>query len=455
MTGRNSTAVPRKDTRTNTWYFVVDLGPGSGKDGKPRERRQAYRRGFPTKKAAQEALDGIRHSIATATYVAPSRQTLAEYLRSDWLPSARSNLEESTWASYRDKLTVQVIPRIGEVQLQAVNASTLNRLYADLLSEGRRPRAVNGKRPPEMVGRIIALSDQRVPPREVAKTVNCEFPKSPAVTRHAVVGMLRRAAGPVVDPPPGLSPRTVRYIHTILHRALKDAVAWDRLVRNPADLARPPRERDAKSRKHFNTWTSSEVEEFLRRSAGNRYQPAWSFLVLTGCRRGEALGLRWPDLDLDAGTVSIHQAITTINHKIKIGSRTKTAKGRVVELDTRTNAVLRTLWATQAQERLLMGPGYQDNEFVFCHPDGRPYHPERFSREFDRMVERLGSRRITVHDLRHTWATLALKAAVPLKVVSERLGHSSISVTADIYSHVLPGMQTDAAEKVASLIFGA
>lgn len=103
---------------------------------------------------------------------------------------------------------------------------------------------------------------------------------------------------------------------------------------------------------------------------------------------------------------------------------------------------------------LLMGAGYQDHGLVFCHPDGRPYHPERFSREFDRMVERLGIRRIRLHDLRHTWASVALQAGVPLKVVSERLGHATSAVTADIYSHVSPGMRTDAAERVASLIFG-
>jgi integrase len=102
-----------------------------------------------------------------------------------------------------------------------------------------------------------------------------------------------------------------------------------------------------------------------------------------------------------------------------------------------------------------MGGGYEDHELVFCHPDGRPYHPDRFSREFDRMVERLHMRRIRLHDLRHTWATFALQAGVPLKVVSERFGHTTTAVTADTYSHVTQGMQTDAAERVANLIFGS
>lgn len=385
---RSTTAAPRKEPRTGKWEFVVDLG--SGPDG---QRRQARRRGFKTRKEAQEALDALRVSVAKQTYVAPKKQTLAEYLTEDWLPAAKANLEESTWTSYRRYLTLHVIPRIGSVRLQQLDAGRLNCLYADLLDSGRR----DGK-------------------------------------------------------PGGLSPRTVRYIATILSRALKDAVAWDRLVRNPADAARPPRPRDAKA-PAMNTWSGAELEEFLRRSRANRYQPAWTFLALTGCRRGEALGLSWSDVDLDSGRVSIRQAITAIDHKIKVGSRTKTAKARLIELDSATVGVLRAQRAAQAAERLAIGAGYQDHGLVFCHPDGRPYHPERFSREFDRMVERLGMRRIRTHDLRHTWATLALRAGVPLKVVSERLGHATTAVTADTYSHVAPGMQTDAAERVAALIF--
>lgn len=387
---RNSSAAPRKDPTTGTWWFVVDIGPGP--DG---NRRQAKRRGFPTKRAAQDELDRLRHTVATASYVAPKRQTVGDYLCNDWLPAAISNLEESTWASYRRYLALHVIPRIGGMQLQALDAGALTRLYADLLADGR----LDGKEG-------------------------------------------------------GLSPRTVRYIATILHRALKDAVEWGRLVRNPADAARPPRARDAKP-PVMQTWTGAELEEFLRRGGGNRYQPAWLFLATTGCRRGEAVGLCWTDVDLDSGRVSIRQAITAIDHKVKMGSRTKTAKARVIELDARTVSALRTWKARHAQEKLLMGAGYQDHGLVFCHPDGRPYHPERFSREFDRMVERLGIRRIRLHDLRHTWASLALQAGVPLKVVSERLGHSTSAVTADIYSHVSPGMQTDAAERVADLIFSS
>jgi integrase len=114
---------------------------------------------------------------------------------------------------------------------------------------------------------------------------------------------------------------------------------------------------------------------------------------------------------------------------------------------------LRAWRARQAQERLLMGPGYDDQGLVFGYPDGRRYHPGRFSREFDRRVERYGLRRIRLHDLRHTWATLALEASIPVEIVAERLGHS-VAVCAATYRHVTPTMASGAAEKVAGLIFG-
>ena len=393
MTRRNASAVPRRDPKSNTWGFVVDVD-----DGPDGTRRQARRRGFPTKRTAQQELDRIRASVANQTYIAPRRQTFAEYIREDWLPVVKLNRKPSTYESYERNLRVHVLPRIGGLQLSDIRPDLLDRMYAELRNSGHRGHNRGSE----------------------------------------------------------LSIRSTRYVHTIIRKALEDAVRKGRLVRNPADAADPPTARRVKkaAKDSMCTWSTSELEDFLRRSEGNRYQPAWLFLATTGCRRGEAVGLRWCDVDIDRGTVSIRQTITAISHRIHVDLGTKTDDGRTLELDTRTVAALKGWKARQAHEKLLMGRGYRDGDLVFCHPDGRPYHPERFSREFDRMVERLGCRRITVHDLRHTWATLALKAGVQLKVVSERLGHATTAVTADIYSHVLPGMQSDAAETVAKLIFG-
>lgn len=388
MTG---SATPRRNPKTGMWWFVVDLPPGPAG-----VRRQAKRRGFRTKAEAQAALDDLRVAGRQGTYVAPARQRLREYLAEDWLPAIKVTVEASTWASYERYLRLHVFPRIGGLRLEAVDAATLNRLYAELLESGR----LDGK-------------------------------------------------------PGGLSTRSVRYIHTILGRALRDAVRWGRLVRNPAEVATPPRAAQTNAQApETRTWEAETLGQFIEAESPSRYRVAWLFLATTGCRRGEALGLRWIDVDLDAGRVSIRQTITAIDHRIHVKSDTKSHRGRSIDLDGETVGELRSWRTKQAQEKLLLGPAYDDRGLVFCHPDGRPYHPDRFSREFDRRVARHRVPRIRLHDLRHTWATLALQAGVDIKIVSERLGHASTAITWDIYQHVTPAMQSDAAERVARLIFG-
>jgi integrase len=389
---RNSDPGISRDLKTGKWYFVTDTAPA----GSP--RRQVRRRGFKTKAEARAARDEMRRDVRKGVFVEPSRQTLERFLVDDWLPAVRGSLEPSTWASYDRYLRLHVIPRIGAIPLQALDPGTLNKLYSALLADGGRR---DGK-------------------------------------------------------PGGLSPRTTRYLHTIVHRALKEAVAWGRLVRNPAGAALPPRAQDAQP-PEMRTWSAPQLAEFLRLVEHSRYRAPWMFLATTGCRRGEALGLRWDDVDLELARASIRQTITAVEHKIRVAPRTKTGRGRgrAVDLDAATVEMLRAHRTRQAREFLLLGRRPQGDTLVFCFPDGRPYHPERFSREFDRRVERLGIKpRIRLHDLRHTWATLALGAGVPVKVVSERLGHKTTAITSDVYSHVTPTMQTDAAERVAGLIFG-
>ncbi len=384
----SATAGPRKDPATGTWWFVVDVGVGP--NGR---RRQAKRRGFKTKREAQESLDRLRVGHHDSTYVAPSHQTLRGFLVDDWLPAMRIRLEPSTWESYERNLRLHVLPSIGGLTLQSLDGGRLNGLYARLLESGRKTG------------------------------------------------------------PGGLSPRTVRYIHTILHGALNDAVRWDRVVINVATRADPPSTRSAKP-PEMRTWTRDDLARFLDITADDRYQPAWLFLATTGARRGEALGLRWSDVDLETGQATIRQTITSVGDEVHIAPRTKTDRVRRIELDARTVAVLRAWRARQAQERLRSGGEYDDHDLVFCRRDGKPFNPKRFSREFDRRLTRFALPRIRLHDLRHTWATLALEAGIDVKVVADRLGHSSPVITWTIYQHVTPAMQSGAAEKVAGLIFG-
>lgn len=385
----NRAAVPQKDPKTGTWWFIVEMPPGG--DGR---RRQAKRRGFRTKGEAQAALDELRVRGRRGIYVAPARQTYGEFLTNDWLPAIRTTIEASTFHSYSRNLTLHVIPRIGGIGLQQIDAGVLNRLYAELLDHGRR----DGQ-------------------------------------------------------PGGLAPRTVRYIHSIVGRSLREAMAWDRVLRNVSQAAQPPSASQAQA-PEMRTWDGPTVARFLELVCDDRYYPVWLFLATTGCRRGEALGLRWKDVDLDGAKVLLRQSVNAINHKLTIKPYPKSGKARSVELDQTTVGALRAVRTRQAQERLLLGPGFVDHDLVFARPDGRPTHPEYVSMAFDRRVRRFELPRIRLHDLRHTWATLALAAGVDVKIVSERLGHASAKITWDIYQHVTPTMQADAAETVARLIFG-
>jgi integrase len=333
-----SSAAPKKDPKSGTWWFVVDL-PARG-DG---HRRQVKRRGFRTKAEAQAALDDLRVSSRRGTYVAPARQPLGEFLTKDWLPAIRATVEPSTHESYTRYLTRHVIPRIGGIPLQQLDAGILNKLYADLLDHGR----LDGR-------------------------------------------------------PGGLSARTVRYIHTIIGRALREAVAWDRVARNVAQAAQPPSTAQAQP-PEMRTWDGATVARFLECVREDRHYPAWLFLATTGCRRGEALGLRWSDVDLEAGKVILRQTVSAIAHEVRVAPRTKSGRPRPVELDGPTVAALRAVRARQAQDRLLLGPTYADHDLVFARADGQPMHPEHFSMAFDRRVARYKLPRIRLHDLRHTW----------------------------------------------------
>lgn len=175
----------------------------------------------------------------------------------------------------------------------------------------------------------------------------------------------------------GLKPRTVRYIHTIIHAALDDAVKWRRVPLNAADQATPPSVKLAKA-PEMKVWSAVELSTFLNLNEGDRYQPPWLFLATTGCRRGEMLGLRWQDVDLDEGLVSIRQQViplTKVTGKGREGrvvARTKNGDARVIELDRRTVTMLRSWKARQAEEKLLLGVAYKTTGSCSPAPTGCP-----------------------------------------------------------------------------------
>lgn len=381
---------PHKDLKTGKWWFVAELGAGPGA-----RRRQARRRGFATKKAAQEELDRLRTAVREHSYVSRSATTVGAYL-DDWLDSLTTRgTALSTIASYRRNISLHVHPALGEVRLQALSASALDSLYAQLLADGR------------------------------------------------------------CDGRGGLRPKTVRYIHFILRKALADASRKGLLRRNVADDADPPSAK-ASTAPEMCWWEPQELNRFLFQVAEEELFPLFRLAAMTGMRRGEVCGIRWSDIDLEGAALVVRRQLLTVDHQMHFADRPKTDKGRRrIELDTETVAVLRRHRTTQSERRLLVGAGWTDLDLVFCGLAGEALHPESVAKVFERRVATSGLPRIRFHDLRHTHCAHLIAAGQDAKVVSTRLGHASVSFTYDRYGHLMPEAGSTAAAAVAALVAGS
>lgn len=252
----------------------------------------------------------------------------------------------------------------------------------------------------------------------------------------------------------GRSPRMVRGCHMRLSQALKQAVRHGIVSTNVCDSVSPPRLPTIKTV----VWNREEASRFLDAASDDSLHPLWHLLVLEGLRRGEGLGLRWRDVDLDRGTASIVQTVAPdkSNRGVAIIQRSvKTrASSRSVRLTSRTVAALREHRKIQAERRLAASE-WQDHDLIVSTSKGTPINPNNVSRSFAALIRDTGLPRIRVHDLRHSSATLLLLAGVPAKVVSERLGHATVGITLDLYSHVLPDMQDSAADAMDNLLGNA
>lgn len=249
----------------------------------------------------------------------------------------------------------------------------------------------------------------------------------------------------------GLSRRTVQYIHRILHRALDQAVKWNLLARNPADAVDVPRP----ARKEMATLSPEQARALMAVLHEDYLGPLYMTALFTGARRGELIALRWQDVDLKQGTIQINRTAQVIRGKGVVWSEPKTAKSRrLIPLPEIAVEVLKAHRKRQLEQRLRLGDMYHDEDLVFARPDGSPYNGDHVSQHFAILVRRAGLPKIRLHDLRHTHATWLFKEGVHPKIVSERLGHSTTTLTMDVYSHVLPTMQAEAARTIDKVLGG-
>lgn len=353
-------------------------------------RRQKSMGGFSTRREAEAAFADVRDQVRSGTYAPSSKLTLGEYLMDHWLPASKASLRPSSWVVNRTNIANHVEPALGAVQLQKLTPAKLHAFYAELLANGRR------------------------------------------------------------DGRGGLSPRTVHGLHLMLRTALRDAVRFGHLGHNPARDAEPPRF----GHPNLCVWSAAQLGAFVRQVEGDRLYAAWLLFVTTGMRRGEVVGLRWADLDLDARRLSVTQAVVVAGPELVVSEPKTTNSRRTIALDPATAAALAEHREAQDAERRAAGPGWCESGLVFTWPDGRVIHPDRLNVWFARHRRLAGLPKLRVHDLRHSHATAALAAGVPAKVVSERLGHSNVAITLNVYSHVLPSLQDEAAVRVARLILG-
>lgn len=367
-----------------SYSIVVSLG----KDPATGKYKQHFESIKGTRKDAEKRLAELLHQLDTGTFMKPGKTTVADFLEA-WLKDyCKVNLAPHTTQTYEFFVRRHIVPSLGQIPLTQLKPEHLQRLYSEKLSGGRR------------------------------------------------------------DGKAGLGARSVRYIHTTIHRALKSAIKLGLISRNPADIVEVPRVQ----RREMKCMSETDVHLFLDYARATAYYALFYMALFTGLRRSELLALRWSDVDLILGQLYVTRTLHQIKREVVI-RQPKTTKGkRLVALSPSTCVMLREHRAQQELSRKSFGLTLNDSSLIFSHYDGSPLHPDSVSQAWRNLARRIGLQGIRLHDARHTHASLMLKQGIHPKIVQERLGHASIQITLDTYSHVVPGLQQAAATRFDDIV---
>jgi integrase len=357
-------------------------------------RHQVSKGPFDLKTDAEAWLRDELARARDGKTVRPTPITVGEVLN-DWLTTVRHGLAPITVHNYESIVSGRLIPHLGRIRARDLRPAQISATYNKLRAPG---------------------GDRRT-------TVKQQ----------------------------GLSEASLGATHAVLRSALQWAVKTRLIPSNPADdIDRPKR-----GQPQLACWTADQLTAFLRHAEDDRLFPLWRLAALSGMRRSELLGLRWEAVDFDASTISVVTRRVRVGNAMIEGTGTKTTAGRRrIDIDPATMLVMKKWRTHQTEERLAWGPGWTDTGLVFTREDGLGLHADRMQYRFAQLVAGAAVTRLHFHGLRHTHATLLLRRGVPVKVVSERLGHSSPAFTMSVYQHVLPGMQAEAAALAASLVDG-
>ncbi|MFY9503770.1 MAG: site-specific integrase [Dethiobacteria bacterium] len=343
-----------------------------------------------TRKEVQDKLIKIIPKVQTGTYREPTKITVAEWFTT-WLNVyMKPSLRPTTWESYRYQVEGHIIPALGHLRLAQLQTAHIQRLYNKKLKSGR----LDGRKG-------------------------------------------------------GLSPRSIKYIHTVIHSALEQAKKEGMIIINPAEATKLPKQ----EQKEIKYLDAAEAAIFLATAKESKHFAAFFLALNTGIRRGELLGLRWQDIDFKACQLTVNQGLVRVTGKGLIFQEPKTKlSNRVINLAPAVLQVLKEHKAEQNEIRLLAGSAYNaDLDLVFANELGEPICPRAFTRIFERVVKRAGLD-VTFHGLRHTFATIALEQGVDVKTIQETLGHHSAAFTMDVYSSVTAKMKKEAADRVGNLL---
>ncbi|MEN6521330.1 MAG: site-specific integrase [Armatimonadota bacterium] len=387
MSGTRGSIRNRGDHR---WQITYELQKdASGK------RKQGYETVRGTKRDAQRRLNEILAEIQAGKYIEPSKLKLADFL-AQWLEFAKATLAEKTREEYAKIIHTHINPNIGNILLFELRPLHIQKYYNDRYENGR------------IVKPVKPLKEGEPKPK-----------------------------------PKGLSALTVRHHHTLLHKALADAVAWHLIPSNPADAAKPPKQ----TKSEMKILNKDEIKKLLDHARPHNYNIAIVLAISTGMRRGEILALRWKDVNLDAKTITVSRSLQQTDGRKLTIKGTKTGKNRVIPISQKTVDELMKQKARQAQNKLLLGREYKVTGLVCSRPDGSMVVPDLLTDAFRTMVSHLDITQIRFHDLRHTHVALLIAQGEHVKVISERLGHSSISITMDRYGHLFPTLNQSVADK--------
>lgn len=312
--------------------------------------------------------------------------TFGAYLTSQWLPAKKLHLATSTYRGYERNVQRHILPTLGKVSIRRLRYQQIEALYGTLL--------------------------------------------------HPTEGK-------------GLSPKTVYEIHLVIKGALADALRRGLVTRNVAVVALAPKQRSLQ-RIEGVSLTEDELRQLMRTAVGHRLFPLLWLTAMTGMRRNEVLGLKWPDIDFTKKRLHLNRGLVAVGYEIhQTRGKTRNAR-RTIALDDTTLTILAAWRAFQTAEFAAVGIT-NDEAWVFTDGDGGPIHPHAVYEAFHRIVYNAGVPAIRFHDLRHTHGSVLIKDGIPVKIVSERLGHANIAFTMQTYQHLLPGMQADAAQSTERL----